>query len=164
MIDAAEIKRVIDMEDVLAWYGLTPNRAGFVSCPFHPDKSPSLKIYKGSGGWHCFGCGAGSDIFDFVMNFEEVDFKDAYEIIVERAGLKEMESRQRNIKARSYARQFKKREKAKKEKEIAYWMKKVKDCEQIMRDAKEWTPELEDACKTLTYAEYRLEIAQGVNE
>ena len=164
MIVAAEKNRVEDMEDVLAWYGLTPNRAGFITCPFHPDKSPSLKIYEGNGGWHCFGCGAGSDIFDFVMNFEEVDFKDAYEIIVEKAGLQGMGSRQRNIKTRSYARQFKEREKAKKEKDIMYWMKKVKDCEQIMRPAKEWTPELEDACENLTYAEYRLEIAQELNE
>ena len=164
MIDAAEIKKVVDMENVLAWYGLTPNRAGFIVCPFHPDKSPSLKIYEGNGGWHCFGCGAGSDIFDFVMNFEEVDFKDAYEIIIEKAGLQGRESRQRNIKTRSYARQFKEREKAKKEKELMYWMKIVKDCEQIMRNAKEWTPELEDACRNLTYAEYRLEIAQELNE
>ena len=98
------------------------------------------------------------------MNFEEVDFKDAYEIIIEKAGLQGMESRQRNIKARNYAQQFKEREKAKKEKELMYWMKIVKDCEQIMRNAKEWTPELEDACKNLAYAEYRLEIAQELYE
>ena len=164
MLDAADIRQAVSMDTVLAWYGLEPNRAGFIPCPFHPDKSPSLKIYEGNGGWHCFGCGAGSDIFDFVMNFEEVDFKDAYKIIVEKAGLKGMKSRQRNIRARSYARQFKEREKAKKEKEIMHWMTKVKDCEQIMRTAKEWTPELEDACKNLAYAEYRLEIAQERNE
>ena len=162
MIDAAEIKKVVDMEDVLAWYGLTPNRAGFITCPFHPDKSPSLKVYKGNGGWHCFGCGAGSDLIDFVMKMERLTFLDAVQVITDRAGLSGYRSRRRNKYARDFTRQFKEREKQKKNKEIQYWLSKVQGYDRAMASATEWTPELVEACQNKAYAEYRLEVAQGL--
>lgn len=164
MIDTVDIKRVVGIETVLAWYGIEPNRAGFIQCPFHPDKTPSLKIYKETESWHCFGCGAGSDIFDFVMSFEKIDFKRAHEIIIERARLQGMKTRKRSIQARDYARQFKQREEAKKKNKIEYWLDKVRYYEEVMRTAKDWTPELTEACQNLAYAEYQLERAQGINE
>jgi hypothetical protein len=46
--------------------GLAPNRAGKVSCPFHPDRTPSLQLYE-DGSWYCFGaCQAGGSIYDFA--------------------------------------------------------------------------------------------------
>ena len=74
MIDAAEIKKVVDMENVLAWYGLTPNRAKGISVPFHPGqkKSPvSQNIHKGTE----VGIVSVPVDIDFVMNFEEVGFQ-----------------------------------------------------------------------------------------
>lgn len=47
-------------------YGLTPNRAGFIPCPFHQEKTASLKIYPGTGGFYCFGCHAGGSVIDFT--------------------------------------------------------------------------------------------------
>lgn len=74
-----ELKQSISMEEVIGKYGLHPNRAGFISCPFHKEKTASMKIYKGS--YNCYGCGANGDIFSFVMGIENCDFKTAFSIL-----------------------------------------------------------------------------------
>lgn len=71
-----EIKQSVSMREVAERYGYHPNRAGFISCPFHKEKTGSMKIYKDS--YNCFGCGANGDIFSFVMGIEHCDFKTAY--------------------------------------------------------------------------------------
>lgn len=71
-----EIKQSTSMNDVLSKYGLYPNRSGFIVCPFHKDKNPSMKIYKDS--FYCFGCGEHGDIFDFVMKYENIPFSSAF--------------------------------------------------------------------------------------
>lgn len=75
---ATEIKGCISMHDICERYSLSVNRAGFMSCPFHSgDNTASLKIYKGSKGWHCFGCGAGGSVIDFVMMYFNINFMQA---------------------------------------------------------------------------------------
>ena len=64
------------MREILGRYGLTPNRAGFICCPFHKEKTPSMKIYKDS--FYCFGCGANGDVFSFVEKMDNLSFKEAY--------------------------------------------------------------------------------------
>lgn len=65
------------MRDVVDMYGLSPNRAGFIRCPFHNgDHTASMKIYRDN--FHCFGCGADGDIFKFVMLMDGLSFKDAF--------------------------------------------------------------------------------------
>ena len=72
-----DIKATYSMRDVVERYGLRPNRAGFIQCPFHQgDRTASLKIYKDN--FHCYGCGADGDIFKFVMLMENCDFKTAF--------------------------------------------------------------------------------------
>lgn len=72
-----EIKQTYTMRDILARYGLEPNRAGFIRCPFHPgDRQASLKVYKRD--FHCFGCGANGDVIDFVRLMEGISFADAF--------------------------------------------------------------------------------------
>lgn len=72
-----EIKDLYSMKDILERYGLPkPNRAGFICCPFHKEKTASMKIYKDS--CYCFGCGFGGDIFDFVQKMDGISFKEAY--------------------------------------------------------------------------------------
>jgi DNA primase len=61
---------------VLDLYGYK-TRHGFMVCPFHGDTDASLKVYKGTGGWHCFGCGKGGSVVDFVMEQEGCDFRTA---------------------------------------------------------------------------------------
>lgn len=71
-----EIKSTYTMTDILARYGLHPNSKGFIKCPFHKEKTGSMKIYKDS--YYCFGCGASGDIFTFVENMENISFKEAF--------------------------------------------------------------------------------------
>ena len=71
-----EIKQSVKMPEILSRYGLRPNRAGFISCPFHKEKTASCKIYDDS--FYCFGCGIGGDVFEFVMQYESVPFSTAF--------------------------------------------------------------------------------------
>ena len=76
---AAEIKERLTARQVIEAYGFHPNRAGYIQCPFHAgDRHGSLKIYDGDKtGWHCFGCGAGSTVIDFVMKLFNINFRQA---------------------------------------------------------------------------------------
>ncbi len=76
---ASEIKRLLPAPVVFSAYGLPLNRSGFVQCPFHQgDRHASLKVYsENKTGWHCFGCGAGGTVIDFVMRYFGVDFREA---------------------------------------------------------------------------------------
>lgn len=66
------------MRDVAERYGYEPNRAGFISCPFHSDKTPSIKVYNDIGkGFYCFGCGAGGSVIDFAMKLFDISFQQA---------------------------------------------------------------------------------------
>lgn len=72
-----EIKDLYSMRDILERYGIPqPNRSGFICCPFHSEKTASMKIYQKD--FHCFGCGANGDIFTFVMLMDGLSFKEAY--------------------------------------------------------------------------------------
>ena len=71
------IKAALDIDRVVSFYGYEPNRQGFVSCPFHNERTASLKIYPNSNTFYCFGCGAGGDVIDFVRQLYGLDFKQA---------------------------------------------------------------------------------------
>lgn len=74
MIDCAnQVKSAVKMADICRMYGIEVNQAGFARCPFHSEKTASLKIYPGDRGWHCFGCGDGGSVIDFVMKFFGLD-------------------------------------------------------------------------------------------
>lgn len=111
------------MPDVAAMYGFPPNRANFIKCPFHEDSTASLKIYPGDGGWHCFGCGEGGDVIDFVARLLRLRFSEAVARIDTDFGLglagkpqndtalrelrrRQAEARQRAEKAAQEAREF----------------------------------------------------------
>ena len=74
MIKAEMIKQSVAMTDILKQYGFEVNRAGFMNCPFHQEKTASLKIYSGDRGWHCFGCGANGDVIAFVQKLFNLNF------------------------------------------------------------------------------------------
>ncbi len=65
-------------------------------CPFHHEKSPSFHINPSTGLWKCFGCGAGGDVFDYVMKRESLDFPDAIRYLADRAGIELQEERGAN--------------------------------------------------------------------
>ena len=71
-----EIKEKYSMSEILERYGLKPNKAGFICCPFHREKTPSMKIYAKS--FYCFGCQKHGDIFDFVAGMENWNFSEVF--------------------------------------------------------------------------------------
>ena len=74
-----EIKQSVSMREVVERYGIHIDRKGFCCCPFHKEKTASMKVYKDSV--YCFGCGRSADIFSFVMGMEHCDFKTAYKAL-----------------------------------------------------------------------------------
>lgn len=75
---ARRIKEDLPAERVFTFYGYPPDRNGFVLCPFHNEKTPSLKLFTGDNpGWHCFGCGEGGSVIDFVMKLFDLTFPQA---------------------------------------------------------------------------------------
>lgn len=75
---AAQIRQALTAEQVAEFYGFTPDRGGFIRCPFHAgDNHGSLKLYPGARGWHCFGCNEGGTVIDFVMKLFNIPFREA---------------------------------------------------------------------------------------
>lgn len=75
-----ELKQQYTMRDVVERYGFRPDRAGFIHCPFHNgDNGASMKIYEKD--FHCFGCGANGDIFDFVQKMDRISFREAFLVL-----------------------------------------------------------------------------------
>ena len=56
-------------------------------CPFHDDKNPSMHVNGERGFFHCFSCGAGGDVFGFLMKYNGVGFMDAARDLAQRAGI-----------------------------------------------------------------------------
>ena len=79
MSDIQDIKQAHPMPEVVRGYGIEINRAGFCRCPFHSEKTASMKIYP--QGFRCFGCGKGGDVIDFVALMEHCDFKTAFRML-----------------------------------------------------------------------------------
>lgn len=82
-----DLRRQISIMQILADENLTPNRAGYIPCPFHEEKTASLKIYPEQNTWHCFGCGRGRDVIDWQMHSSGVLFPEAMRILAERFGI-----------------------------------------------------------------------------
>jgi len=81
-----EIKSRIDLTDFLGRY-VNLNRNLKALCPFHPEKAPSFSVNPKKQYWHCFGCGAGGDIFTFIQLIEKLNFSDAVKLLAREAGV-----------------------------------------------------------------------------
>ena len=85
----AAIKGAIDIAALIGEY-MPLHRAGSkfkALCPFHDDHNPSLEINPERQSYKCWSCGAGGDIFDFVKDYERVEFPEALRMLAERAGV-----------------------------------------------------------------------------
>ena len=74
---ADQVKSLVTIQEVAEHYGFHPNRAGYICCPFHREKTASLKLYSDQRGWCCFGCHAGGTVIDFVMKLFGIPFRQA---------------------------------------------------------------------------------------
>ncbi|MBU4212599.1 MAG: DNA primase [Verrucomicrobia bacterium] len=85
-----EIRLNNDVATVIgAYFTLQRSGATFKAlCPFHKEKTPSFMVNPQRQTYHCFGCGAGGDVFRFVMDYEKVDFMTAVKMLAQRAGIR----------------------------------------------------------------------------
>ncbi len=81
-----KIKEKADILEIVSDYTkLKKSGRRFVGlCPFHAEKTPSFTVDPEKGLYHCFGCGAGGDIFTFVMEKERLDFPSALEFLAKK--------------------------------------------------------------------------------
>lgn len=86
---AARVKDAADIVSVIGRY-VTLSRSGSGHkglCPFHSEKTPSFHVSASRKAYHCFGCGAGGDVFTFMMNFLGISFRDALEELAAEYGV-----------------------------------------------------------------------------
>ena len=85
-----DVKSSNDIVDVISQY-ISLKRSGrnyFGLCPFHNEKSPSFSVSPDKQIFHCFGCGVGGNIITFISKIEGIGFKEAIEVLAERANIK----------------------------------------------------------------------------
>ncbi len=84
-----EVRRRNDIVDVISSYvHLKRSGSNYTGlCPFHNEKTPSFSVSPGKQMYYCFGCGAGGNVFTFVMEYESLTFVEALEQLAERAGM-----------------------------------------------------------------------------
>ncbi len=88
--DAKEqVRQSIDIVDLVGSYvQLRRNGRNFVGlCPWHDDSRPSLQVNPERQSFKCWVCDYGGDIFSFVMRAENLEFREALELLAERAGI-----------------------------------------------------------------------------
>ncbi|WP_042212981.1 DNA primase [Demequina mangrovi] len=88
--DIAAVRERAPIEDIIGQH-VSLKSAGVGSlkglCPFHDERSPSFHVRPAAGRWHCFGCGEGGDVIEFVMRMDGLPFAEAVEYLAERAGV-----------------------------------------------------------------------------
>jgi len=70
-------------------------------CPFHSEKTPSFNVHATRQIYHCFGCGKGGDVFNFVMEMEKCEFPEAIRIVAEKCGIPMPRKKERSPEERN---------------------------------------------------------------
>lgn len=84
-----EIRSRNDIVSTISQY-MTLKRKGrnyFGLCPFHNEKSPSFSVSPDKQIFHCFGCGVGGDVINFVKKIENIGFLDSVRLLAEKSGI-----------------------------------------------------------------------------
>ena len=84
-----QVRSATDIVDLIGSYmDLRREGRNFSAlCPWHDDSKPSLKVNPERQSWKCFVCDVGGDAFSFVMKRENIEFRDALELLAEKAGI-----------------------------------------------------------------------------
>src|ERR1700728_679457 len=100
---ADRVKRSADIVRVIGEYvRLKKSGQNFSGlCPFHQEKTPSFSVSPVKQMYYCFGCGAGGDVFKFVMELEKSTFPEAVRTVAEKCGIAIPKPRERSPEERS---------------------------------------------------------------
>jgi DNA primase len=69
-------------------------------CPFHSEKTPSFSVSQAKQFYYCFGCGAGGDVFKFVMEMDKITFPESVRAVAEKCGIAIPRARERTPEER----------------------------------------------------------------
>lgn len=85
-----EVRSKNDIVDVISGYVKLQKKGRdyFGLCPFHNEKSPSFSVSRVKQMYYCFGCGAGGNVFTFLMEYENYSFSEALKFLADRAELR----------------------------------------------------------------------------
>lgn len=90
MDQVSEIRSKIDIVQLIQEF-IPLKRAGRnfkALCPFHTEKTPSFVVSPERQIWHCFSCSKGGDVYQFLMEYEHIEFPEALRILAQRAGVR----------------------------------------------------------------------------
>ena len=92
MIPESFIKDLLDRVDIVdvvsEYVPLKKSGSNYMGlCPFHNEKNPSFSVQPDKQMYYCFGCGAGGNVFTFLMEYENLTFVEALERLAEQAGM-----------------------------------------------------------------------------
>ena len=84
-----EVRTRTDIVDVISQYVNLQKKGSqyFGLCPFHNEKTGSFSVSPQKQMYYCFGCGAGGNVFSFLMNYENMTFKEAIEELAPKCGV-----------------------------------------------------------------------------
>ncbi|HLH45667.1 MAG TPA: DNA primase [Acidimicrobiales bacterium] len=87
--DIARVRSAVSLVELVAEHTAVKAVGGrhMARCPFHPDRTPSLSVDDRLGLYYCFGCQAAGDAISFVEQVHHLGFRDALELLAERAGI-----------------------------------------------------------------------------
>ena len=166
------IKDRLTMRDVLLRYGYEANNRGFMCCPFHNEKTPSMKVYEKD--YHCFGCGEHGDTITFVQKLFNLSFQEALKKIDVDFGLnlygdKTFEELRKSHYQTKQLQAKREREKAKRQQSnVEYWAA-FDEWKRLEDNKQKFAPKTPDeglhplfveALQKLAHQEYLLECAE----
>lgn len=84
-----EIRQKIDIVDLISEYIplVQKGKNYFGVCPFHNDTNPSMSVSREKQIYKCFSCGASGNAFNFIMDYDHIEFKEAIKVLGEKAGI-----------------------------------------------------------------------------
>ncbi len=93
MIDRDYIEQLIQLNDIVDLISenvpLKRSGRGYMGvCPFHNEKTPSFSVNSEHRYFHCFGCGAGGNVINFIMRYNNIGYLDAIKFLAARCGMK----------------------------------------------------------------------------
>lgn len=166
------IKDRLKMQDILQKYSFETDRKGFICCPFHKEKTPSMKVYKQD--YHCFGCGEHGDVISFVQKLFNLTFPETLKKIdvdfcLNLYGDRSFEELRKSHYELKQLQAKREREKAEKERADKEYWQVFDEWKRLEENKRKYAPKTEkeelhplfiEAIQCLPYQEHLLERAE----
>lgn len=163
-----QVKENVSTRQAAEEYGLKINRNGMVSCPFHHDRHPSMKVDKG---FYCFACGEKGDVISFTGKLFGITPYEAAKKLAEDFQIV-LEKQDNKVKKKIYKKKIQKRNQFQLAQDFEKWERycirilsdylhllerwKVEYAPQSIEET--WGERFTEACKQLTTVNYYLDI------